>query len=148
VLPLTGSKEDVSVNIQEIVVSALALADPAPAAGTTSPAPCGGGAGAMQIGIMVLMFGVFYFLLIRPQKKRAMEHQNMLNSLQKGDEVITRGGVIGRIAGVKDNIFTLELQEKVRVKVLRSYVEGKMPAGSAAGVANGQSRADAAESKT
>jgi preprotein translocase subunit YajC len=49
----------------------------------------------------------------------------MINNLKKGDQVITRGGVIGRISGVKDNVVTLEIQEKVRIRVLKAYVEGK-----------------------
>jgi preprotein translocase subunit YajC len=77
---------------------------------------------------MALMFAVFYFLLIRPQQKRAKEHANMINQLQKGDEVITRGGLVGKISGVKDDELIIELQEKVRVRVKRAYVEGKVSA--------------------
>ena len=78
------------------------------------------------IVMMLLMFGVFYFILIRPQVKKQKEHQAMLGKLGKGDEVITRGGVIGKITGVsEDGILVLELQEKVRVRVPRAYVEGK-----------------------
>ena len=83
--------------------------------------------GAMQpIVMMLVMFGIFYFILIRPQVKKQKEHQAMLGELGKGDEVITRGGVIGKITGVsEDGILVLELQEKVRVRVPRAYVEGK-----------------------
>lgn len=82
---------------------------------------------AMQpILMMLVMFGIFYFILIRPQVKKQKEHQAMLGRLGKGDEVITRGGVIGKITGVSDDgILVLELQEKVRVRVPRAYVEGK-----------------------
>lgn len=82
---------------------------------------------AMQpILMMLVMFGIFYFILIRPQVKKQKEHQSMLSRLGKGDEVITRGGVIGKITGVSDDgILVLELQEKVRVRVPRAYVEGK-----------------------
>ena len=73
---------------------------------------------------MLLMFAVFWFILIRPQQKKAKEHQALLNALKKGDQVITRGGVIGRITGVDDTTVTLEIQEKVRVKLLKSYIEG------------------------
>jgi preprotein translocase subunit YajC len=75
--------------------------------------------------MMVLMFVVFYFLLIRPQVKKQKEHQAVLQSLKKGDMVVTRGGLIGKISGVSDAILTIELQEKVRVRVLRSHVDGK-----------------------
>jgi preprotein translocase subunit YajC len=82
---------------------------------------------AMQpIVMMLVMFGIFYFILIRPQVKRQKEHQAMLSKLGKGDEVITRGGVIGKITGITDdNVLVLELQEKVRVRVPRAYIEGK-----------------------
>jgi len=82
---------------------------------------------AMQpILMMLVMFAIFYFILIRPQVRKQKEHQSMLTKLGKGDEVITRGGLIGKITGVSDDgILVLELQEKVRVRVPRTYVEGK-----------------------
>jgi preprotein translocase subunit YajC len=76
--------------------------------------------------MMLVMFAIFYFILIRPQVKKQKEHQSMLSRLGKGDEVITRGGLIGKITGISDDgILVLELQEKVRVRVPRAYVEGK-----------------------
>ena len=88
---------------------------------------------AQPILMMLVMFGIFYFILIRPQVKRQKEHQAMLGKLGKGDEVITRGGLIGKITGVSDDgILVIELQEKVRVRIPRAYVdakwEGKPPA--------------------
>ena len=82
---------------------------------------------AMQpILMMLVMFAIFYFILIRPQVRKQKEHQSMLTKLGKGDEVITRGGLIGKITGVSDDgILVLELQEKVRVRVPRAYVEGR-----------------------
>ncbi|MFT3700577.1 MAG: preprotein translocase subunit YajC [Kofleriaceae bacterium] len=81
---------------------------------------------ASPLVMMAVMFGIFYFILIRPQVKKQKEHQAMLGKLGKGDEVITRGGVIGKITGVSDDgVLVLELQEKVRVRVPRAYVEGK-----------------------
>jgi preprotein translocase subunit YajC len=83
--------------------------------------------GAMQpIVMMLVMFGIFYFILIRPQVKKQKLHQEMLGKLGKGDEVLTKGGLIGKITGVTDDgIVVLELQEKVRVRVPRAYIEGK-----------------------
>jgi preprotein translocase subunit YajC len=74
----------------------------------------------------LLMFVVFYFLLIRPQQKRAKEHASMLGAIKKGDKVVTRGGIIGKVTGVQDNKLIVELQEKVRVEVLKSYIDGKV----------------------
>jgi preprotein translocase subunit YajC len=82
--------------------------------------------GMMSFLPILVMFGIFYFLLIRPQVKKQKEHQAMLQKLGKGDEVITRGGVIGKITGVGDDgVVVLELQEKVRVRVPRAYIEGR-----------------------
>lgn len=75
--------------------------------------------------MMLLMFGVFYFILIRPQAKRQKEHQALLSALGKGDVVITRGGIIGKVTGVKDAELIIEVQEKIRIRVLRSHVDGK-----------------------
>ena len=78
------------------------------------------------IVMMLVMFGIFYFILIRPQVKKQKEHQAMLGKLGKGDEVITRGGVIGKITGVsEDGIVVIEVQEKVRMRIPRAYLEGK-----------------------
>jgi preprotein translocase subunit YajC len=88
------------------------------------------------IVMMLVMFGIFYFILIRPQVRKQRDHTAMLAKLGKGDEVITRGGVIGKITGVSDDgIIVLELQEKVRVRIPRAYIEakweGKVPEGAA-----------------
>ena len=80
---------------------------------------------ASPMFMMLLMFGVFYFILIRPQARKQKEHQALLAALAKGDVVVTRGGIIGKISGVKDVELILEVQEKVRIRVLRSHVDGK-----------------------
>ena len=83
-------------------------------------------AGMQPIVMMLVMFAIFYFILIRPQVKRQKETQAMLGKLGKGDEIITRGGIIGKITGVSDDgVLIVELQEKVRVRIPRAYVEGK-----------------------
>jgi preprotein translocase subunit YajC len=82
------------------------------------------------IFMMLAMFGIFYFVLIRPQVKKQREHQGMLNKLGKGDEIITRGGIIGKITGVTGEVLTIEIQEKVRVRIPRAYVDGRFDAKS------------------
>jgi len=86
---------------------------------------CGGGDPMMSIVMMVAMIAVFYFLLIRPQQKKAKEHQNMLSAIKKGDEVVTGGGIIGKVTGISDKLLTLEVSEKVRVRVLKNQVVDK-----------------------
>jgi preprotein translocase subunit YajC len=81
--------------------------------------------------LMLVMFAVFYFILIRPQVKRQKAHAAMLQALKKGDMIVTRGGLVGKIAGVKERELTIELQEKVRVRVMRTHVETKYEAGAA-----------------
>ncbi len=77
--------------------------------------------------MIVLMFVIFYFLLIRPQQKRAKEHRAMLDNLKKGDKIITNGGVVGEIVSISEQIMVLEVADKVRIKVGRGYVAGFAP---------------------
>jgi preprotein translocase subunit YajC len=87
----------------------------------------GGGEGAAGFGSfipIILMFVIFYFLLIRPQQKKQKDHRNMVSSLKKGDRIITSGGLHGRITGIDDTTLTVEIADKVRVKVARSNVSG------------------------
>ena len=83
--------------------------------------------GAPQGGIvsfipLILIFVIFYFLLIRPQQKKAKEHQAYLSNLKKGDMVVTSGGLHGQITGLTDTVVTLEIADNVRVKVSRQYI--------------------------
>jgi preprotein translocase subunit YajC len=73
---------------------------------------------------MVLILGVFYFLLIRPQQKKAKEHRELLENLKRGDAVITQGGLYGKIANISDQVVTLEIADKVRVRVSRGSIAG------------------------
>jgi len=73
---------------------------------------------------IVLMFVIFYFLLIRPQQKRNKEHKEMITNLKKGDRIITNGGIYGRITGMDESTLTVEIADKVRVKVVRGNVSG------------------------
>ena len=84
----------------------------------------GGGAGLMGFAPILLIFVIFYFLLIRPQQKKSRDHQDLLKNLNKGDEVVTNGGLMGRITALTDSVVTLEIAPKVRVKVSRSSVSG------------------------
>ncbi len=88
----------------------------------------GGGNPIVAFLPLIIIFAIFYFLLIRPQQKRAKEHQNFLANLKKGDEVVTNGGLIGRIVSLTDDVVTLEIAEKVRVKVLRNQIAGSVVA--------------------
>ncbi|MCY4524617.1 MAG: preprotein translocase subunit YajC [Halobacteriovoraceae bacterium] len=72
----------------------------------------------------ILIFAIFYFLMIRPQKKRLQEEQNMLNALGKGDEIFTKSGILGKIIGLTDKIVTLEVADGVKLKVLKAQVGG------------------------
>ncbi len=76
---------------------------------------------------------IFYFLLIRPQQKKQKEHQAMLAKLAAGDEVVTAGGILGRIIEVSDNFITLEIAESVRIKVQRFQVTSLVPKGTLKG---------------
>lgn len=76
---------------------------------------------------LIIIFAIFYFLLIRPQQKRAKDHRNFLDSVNRGDEVITTGGLIGKITGLTDDVVTLEVADKVKVKVARAQIAGKPP---------------------
>jgi preprotein translocase subunit YajC len=69
------------------------------------------------------MFIVFYFLMIRPQQKKVKDHEAMVTKLQKGEEVITQSGIIGKIHGIADKFITLEVDNNVRIKVLKSRIE-------------------------
>jgi preprotein translocase subunit YajC len=84
----------------------------------------GGGGGIMQFVPIIAIVAIFYFLILRPQSKKAKEHQKMLSELKKGDDVVTQGGIIGKITGMKDTEVTLQIQEGVRIRVLRSSVTG------------------------
>ncbi|MGA3113011.1 MAG: preprotein translocase subunit YajC [Syntrophobacteraceae bacterium] len=96
----------------------------------------GGVAGLFNLGnpmfLMIAMLAIFYFLLIRPQQKRAKEQKQMLANLQKGDTIFTVGGLRGRITGLDENVITVEIADKVRVKVNRSAVGGLVSKGEAA----------------
>ncbi len=89
-------------------------------AAATGTGGAGGAAFFMQIVPLLLIFVVFYFLLIRPQQKRAKEHEAKLNAVQKNDEVVTGGGLMGKVTKVADDHIEVEIAPNVRVKALKS----------------------------
>lgn len=82
----------------------------------------GGGFGAFLP--LIIMFAIFYFLLIRPQQKKAKQHREMLSSLKKGDKVVSSGGLHGVVTGLTDELVTMEIAPKIRVKVSRGSISG------------------------
>jgi preprotein translocase subunit YajC len=83
----------------------------------------GGGMAAFQQVIpLVFMFAIFYFLLIRPQQKKAKEHKALLEAMKKGDNVITAGGVHGKVTSVDNDMVTLEIANNVNIKITKSYI--------------------------
>ena len=86
----------------------------------------GGGSGGGLMGLLpiLLMFVIFYFLLIRPQQKTASKQRDFIKNLKVGDRVVAAGGIHGEVKGLTDTTITLEIADKVRVKVTRSAVSG------------------------
>ncbi len=72
---------------------------------------------------LLLVFGIFYFLIIRPQQKQAKQHQEMLKNVNKGNQVVTVGGIYGKVVGVADDILTVEIADNVKIKVDRSGIQ-------------------------
>jgi len=86
--------------------------------------------GLMSFLPLIVIFAVFYFMLIRPQMKRSKEHRNLVAGLTKGDEVVTNGGVLGRITDVSESFVTLEIADNTQVKLQRQAVANVMPKGT------------------
>jgi len=82
------------------------------------------GANYNSVIMLVLMFAIFYFLLIRPQQKKAKQHKELIESLKTGDSVITAGGIYGKVIAVQENVITLEVATGVKIRVTRSSVAG------------------------
>lgn len=96
-----------------------------------SAAPAAGGANSlMQFLPLVLMFVVLYFIMIRPQMKKAKEHKAMVDALGKGDEVVTNGGVMGRVTKVSESVVFLEVASGVEIQLQRSAVAMVLPKGT------------------
>jgi preprotein translocase subunit YajC len=78
----------------------------------------------------VVLIAVFYLLIWRPQQKRQKEHRAMVTGMQKGDEIITNGGILGRVTDVGESFVTIEVADNVRVKVQRQMIQAVMPKGT------------------
>ena len=91
----------------------------------------GGAGGGMESFLLIgAMFAVLYFLMIRPQMKRAKEHKAMIDALQKGDEVVTGGGVLGRVSKISDGYVAVEIAPNVEVQVQRAAIQLVLPKGT------------------
>ncbi|MBE9542332.1 MAG: preprotein translocase subunit YajC [Proteobacteria bacterium] len=87
----------------------------------------GGGTGGGGLGAflpLIIIFAIFYFLLIRPQQKKSKQHKQLLTDLKKGDKVVSSGGLHGVITGLSDDVVTVEISPKVRVKITRGSIAG------------------------
>ena len=109
------------MSLLDLFISPAAAQAAAPGA-APSPVP--------SIVMMVALFGIMYFLMIRPQMKRAKEHRELTSKLAKGDEVITNGGIAGRVDELGENFVTVEIAEGVRVKMQRAAIQAVLPKGT------------------
>lgn len=80
--------------------------------------------------MLAVLFGLFYFLLIRPQQKRQKAHAELVSGLQTGDEVVTAGGILGRVTAVSDHYATLKISDNVEIKIQKSTVSAVVPKGT------------------
>ncbi|MEO8160904.1 MAG: preprotein translocase subunit YajC [Arenimonas sp.] len=109
------------MSLLDLLISPAA-AQAAGAGASPSPFP--------SIAMMIALFGVMYFLMIRPQMKRSKEHRELISKLAKGDEVITNGGIAGRVDELGENFITVEIAEGVRVRMQRSAIVAVLPKGT------------------
>ncbi|MDH4134410.1 MAG: preprotein translocase subunit YajC [Gammaproteobacteria bacterium] len=115
-----------SSTLLDIFISSAQAADAA-------PADAGQQGGVMAFLPMIVIFVIFYFLLIRPQTKRAKEHKAMVSALAKGDEVVVGGGMLGRVTDLDENMVTVEISSGVLVKFQRHAVLQVLPKGTIKG---------------
>ena len=108
------------MNLLDLVI-APAYAQAAPAAGAFS---------GMSLLFPILLIGVMYFLMIRPQMKRAKEHKGMLEKLVRGDEVLTNGGIAGTVTDIGDSFVTVEIADNVRIRVQKGAIGNVLPKGT------------------
>ncbi|MFN7098556.1 MAG: preprotein translocase subunit YajC [Gammaproteobacteria bacterium] len=102
-----------------------AFANPA-----TGTATAGSGSGLTSILFLLVFFAIFYFLILRPQQKRQKEQRDMISNLAKGDEVVTSGGIVGKIIDMDDSFLELEIAQGIKVKVQRFAISSSLPKGT------------------
>lgn len=85
-------------------------------------AAAGGQSALMNLVPLIAMFAIFYFLLIRPQQKKAKEHRALLESLKKGDQVVTAAGIHGKVTAIDENVITLEISPGVNIKLSKGFI--------------------------
>ena len=107
------------------------------AANAADGAPAQPGGDWSMLIMLGLFFVIFYFMLIRPQQKRAKEHKTLMEALQKGDEVVTAGGILGRIVKIKDQFVVIALNDNVEISVQRNSIAATLPKGTLANVQQG-----------
>lgn len=88
------------------------------------------GAGFLEFLPLIVLVAIFYFLILRPQSKRAKEHKIMIESLQRGDEVVTTGGAVGRVSKVFEDYVSVELAENIEITVLKTAIQAMLPKGT------------------
>ena len=98
------------------------------AAQATGAAPAGGG--LMSLLPLIIIFGIMYFLLIRPQQKRMKVHKEMVAALGKGDEVVTNGGILGKVVGLDDSFASVEIAANTVISVQRGAISNVLPKGT------------------
>ncbi len=119
------------ISLSIVVVLMVTLA--APVLGADVSVPVAAPAAGEQPGLFqllmpwILIFGVIYFIMIRPQQKRAKSHQEMVRSLKKGDEVVTNGGLLGKVTAVKDDSVELQVAKNTTVKVVKYQIARLVP---------------------
>ncbi len=99
-------------------------------AASTSPSAQAASESGFSMMMIVAIFVLFYFMLIRPQSKRAKEHRNLVSNLKKGDEIVTSGGLLGKVINIDDQFIKINLAEGVDVNVQRSAVTNVLPKGT------------------
>ena len=92
------------------------------------------GGGSSFFFMMLAFFAIFYFLLIRPQKKQANEHKQMLEALAKGDEIVTSGGMLGRINKIDENFIAVKIAKDIEIKIQRHAISTVLPKGTIKGL--------------